>query len=320
MADIKRWTPETTARWSPNEESTPQEQQQEDIYSEPEQSDQPWYKRILPDVGIGAANLGRSIGNLPYELALRASQPRQISKEEESAGEKQHLLNPKYAEMLRIPEVNKEKFGLKGENNLLDTAIQKGTEYGLPFAGAPRLTYAALRAGGRGLANIMPLTRGIAGRPIARGLADIPAGASTPIASDVINQARQFLTMPQAGPIRATVEPVLARAEAGDPQAIFDLQSSLGTLGHDLTSFPSFGTERAAGRGARDLQSNILNDWYRALRENGHGHQAENIAMGRNRYRNYQQYGKHLRNAGIIYLLKEIGLGGPVTNLVKNID
>lgn len=302
MADLKRWTPQEN-RWTPKEEISPEQQSQEDIYAQSEQSPRGW-KDSLRDLGYGVAKGTKGIADL-----LRSP------------------LDDKFAESMakrfgeKIPDINKEIEKIKSPNpSLGGKALQLAGEYGLPFAAAPRTSYAALRAGGTALANMMPITRGIAGAPIRRGLAAIPEGTSTPIARDVIAEARRFLNTPHAGPIRSTIEPVLARAEAGDSQAVFDLQSSLGTLAHDLTSFPSFGTERAAGRGARDLQQNILGHWYDSLREHGLGHAADNIAMGRGRYRNYQQYAKHLRNALGLYVAKELGMGGPVTNLIKKID
>lgn len=302
MAELKRWAP-SEKRWTPNEETAAEQQPQEDIYAEPEQSQRGWADS-LRDLGYGAIKGAKGMADL-----LRSP------------------IDDKFAEAMaqrtgkKSPNIDEEIEKIKSPNpSLGGKALQLAGEYALPFASTPRLSYAALRASGTGLANIMPLTRRIAGAPIRRGLAAIPEGTSTPIARDVIADARAFLNTPHAGPIRSTIEPVLARAEQGDAQAIFDLQSSLGTLAHDLTSFPSFGTERAAGRGARDLQQNILGNWYNSLREQGLGHAADNIAMGRGRYRNYQQYAKHLRNALGLYVAKELGMGGPVTNLIKKMD
>lgn len=302
MADLKKWTPETH-RWTPGVENQSQEHPEEDVYAEPEQS-QRGVMDALRDLGYGAAKGIKGTADL-----FRSP------------------LDDKFAEAMskkfgvKMPDIDQEIEKIKSPNpSLGGKALQLGGEYLLPFAATPRLSYAALRAAGTGLANVMPLTRGIASAPIRRGLAGIPEGASTPIARDTIEQARQFLNMPHAGPIRSTIEPVLARAEAGDAQAIFDLQSSLGTLAHDLTGFPSFGTERAAGRAARDLQQEILGHWYDSLREHGLGDAAHNIGMGRRRYRNYQQYARNLRNGLAAYTAKELGLGGPITNLIKKTD
>ena len=302
MADLKKWTPETH-RWTPDAQNTPQEQTEQDVYAEPEQS-QRGMMDALRDLGYGAAKGIKGTADL-----FRSP------------------IDDKFAEAMskkfgvKMPDIDQEIEKIKSPNpSFGGKALQLAGEYGLPFAAAPRASYAALRAGGTALANIMPLTRGIAGAPIRRGLAAIPEGTSTPIARDVIADARAFLNTPHAGPIRSTIEPVLARAEAGDAQAIFDLQSSLGTLAHDLTSFPSFGTERAAGRGARDLQQNILGHWYDSLREHGLGDAAHNIGMGRGRYRNYQQYAKKLRNAALVYGLGELGLSHPIKKLFSKLD
>lgn len=166
--------------------------------------------------------------------------------------------------------------------NYAEALGRKGKEKGdvlmemLPaFLGAPEA------AGG--VAQAIPLTKRIASAPLreAREITKSRDIGKLAIPKEVMNKAEKAL------PNKKEYKELLKHAKKGSYEALFDLQSDLGTHAREFGKFPSTAAERLKSRNMDTARQDLINAIKTSLEDLGHGDVADLMGKGQQRYRRY---------------------------------
>lgn len=139
--------------------------------------------------------------------------------------------------------------------------------------------------GGAPLAKELPLTKGIAARPLkeAEKLVKERGISKLNIPKDIFKEAKDFL------PNNLPYKKLLEKAKQGDYKTLFTLQSDIGKSARQLTKSSS-GAERLHGFQANDLRQRLLDAMKGHLDKEGHEDISALISKGQNKYRQHMKY------------------------------
>lgn len=146
----------------------------------------------------------------------------------------------------------------------------------------------------------------------AEELAKVRNIAPIKIDKALIKDAAQFL--PKTSPYKNA----LKAAQKGDYNALFDLQSELGSHAGDLAKSIFSKAERSHGREGMKVRNKLLEQIHTGLQQQGHEDISGLLRKGQNEYRRYKKF-KPYRNALALGAFGTLIPGSPVTPIVKKV-
>lgn len=250
-----------------------------------------FWKKLPRNILIGLTHAGRNLHNLPHDIAQGFE-----SGTKDIGATLNQLKGPRIKQTPiseSLPyDANEygDVFGQEGDPTLLDSLIQGGIEHAPEIMGAGGIIRAGLRK--------YPITSRGAGRRLRkadrfateRNISPIPPGFET------IEESIPFLPKTHA------TRELLKKAEQGDYNSLFSLQSQIGKHERDLRS-SSLASERLLAPQAQDLKRKILNDLETGLRAHGHNDIADLMREGINDYRKYIKFREDVKP-----IIKKIGI------------
>lgn len=238
-------------------------------------------KQLLTNYPRYAANAVGGFGELGHGLLSIPGNTRDYLARKE--------LIPQSTPSFRLPESI-----LPKEYNYAEALGAKGHEAGdeLIRSGAKQLFAAAPATKLFELASEIPLTKGVGGKKLNAVRAEIKnrGGFNLEIPKDILKDAKQYL------PKDAPTKKLLQKAQSGDYDSLFTLQSDLRKRGSALQRSFS-GAERNHGFDAQNLRNRLLNAMKEDLGKKGHGDLADTLSLGQKRYAQHMRYRKPVAGA-----------------------
>ena len=282
--------PETSSDWS---------------LSEPKEES--FSSKLPRNIGIGLTHAGRSLHNLPHDVAQGVDVLGSAIGRFFGAPELQHQ-NSNLASYFPYDTQNYgDIFGQKGEGTPTDKLIQKGIEYAPDIVGGLNLL--------RSMHLLPHLTRRGAARNLQRAR---EMGAERNIGNldvnpNLIEDMRQYLPS-NTEPYRRAMD----AAHTGNYQSLFDLQSTAGKEAASRSRSLLDPAQRSFGRAGLQAREDLIQDMHRALQSQNHHDISNALRIGQDEYRRYMRF-KPYRNA---IGLTAAGLAIPknaLTDLIKKL-
>lgn len=269
-----------------------------------------FWSKLLPNIGTGLAHAGRSLHNLPHDIASGIDMAGSAIGRSFGAPELQNQ-NSNIAQYMPSPDTTdySQVFGLTGEKTPVDQIIQKGIEFAPDILGGMN----ALRA-----MKLLPhLTKYGATKKLkkAKELAANREIGTLNVNPELIEDARQFL------PDLLQNRNALNASHAGDYKSLFDLQSDVGKISAARRGkIKSLFAPESHLKGEAGLKSrnSLLEAIHENLQSMGHHDVSHLLRKGQEDYRRYMKFRK-IRNilggAGAAYAAPQ----NPLTDLVKKL-
>lgn len=235
--------------------------------------------RVAQNIGAGFGELGHGVLSAPGNIRDYLAKKDLISQESPSFRLPESVL-PKeynYAEAL----------GAKG--NQPGDELIRGIPAGvasIPFANK---LFSAIEE--------IPVTKTLAAKPLeqAKGLIKERGISKIPISKDLLKESKKIF---KDDPY---YKHLLEKAQKGDYNAQFTLQSDLGKKAHALSKSAS-GAERFSSERVGRLKDRVLEGMKQHLHETGHKDIADLLTKGRNKYRIHMKYKKPINYAASLGL------------------